>query len=187
MMHMKYYKKLTGKRLYLSPISAEDAEQYTRWMNDLSITVRLGSSALTITLAGEREWIDKNSGNYQFAIVRLEDDRLLGNCGIEAIDHIHQTADVGIFLGEEEFRNKGFGTEALNLLAEYGFQYLNLHSLMLRVFSFNERAMACYRKAGFREIGRRRECYFLRGQFCDAVYMDLLREEWLAAQNTPQE
>ena len=30
MMHMKYYKKLTGKRLYLSPISAEDAEQYTR-------------------------------------------------------------------------------------------------------------------------------------------------------------
>ncbi len=68
MMHMKYYKKLTGKRLYLSPISAEDAEQYTRWMNDLSITERLGSSALTITLAGEREWIDKNSGNYQFAI-----------------------------------------------------------------------------------------------------------------------
>lgn len=176
---MAYYRKMTGKQVYLSPMDPEDAEQYTRWMNDFAVTDGVGSSARLITLQGERDWIVQNSGNYQFAIVRLEDNRLMGSCGIESIDPVNQTADVGILLGEEEFRSRGYGREALSLLAEYAFLYLNLHSLMLRVFSFNERAIACYRRVGFREIGRRRECVFLRGQFYDAIYMDLLRSDWL--------
>jgi RimJ/RimL family protein N-acetyltransferase len=48
---------------------------------------------------------------------------------------------------------------------------------MLKVFSFNERAINCYKKVGFKEIGRRRQSYYLKGQFHDEVYMDILKCE----------
>jgi hypothetical protein len=34
---MKYYKKIVGKRLYLSPINIDDAENYIKWMNDKDV------------------------------------------------------------------------------------------------------------------------------------------------------
>ena len=33
---MKYFKKLLGDNIYLSPMNIEDAEVYTKWMNDFA-------------------------------------------------------------------------------------------------------------------------------------------------------
>lgn len=41
---MKYFKKIVGERLYLSPINIEDVEKYTEWVNDLSVTINLSLS-----------------------------------------------------------------------------------------------------------------------------------------------
>ncbi len=174
---MRYFKKIQGERLYLSPPNAEDVETYVRWLSDRSVTDGLGNTFSLISLSSEREWLQKAAETYQFAIVRQEDNTLIGNCGLEPISHIHRTAEAGLFIGEEADRGKGYGAEALGLLVDYGFQVLNLHSIMLRVFSFNERAIACYKKIGFQEFGRRRECYYLNGIYYDSIHMDLLKEE----------
>ncbi len=176
---MKYFKKLVGDRVYLSPMNVEDVETYVKWLNDFNVTDGIGSSYRITSFESEREWIIKNSSQYQFAIVDLVNDKLLGNCGIQGIDQLRQCAEVGLFIGDEENRNKGYGTEVLNLLLGYCFNYLNLNNVMLKVFSFNERAISCYKKAGFKEIGRRRQSYYLKGKFHDEVYMDILRDEYL--------
>lgn len=174
---MKYFKKLVGRNVYLSPMNVEDTETYVKWLNDLNVTDGLGTSSRITSLEGEKAWIMNNSNQYQFAIVRLEDNKLIGNCGIQEIDQLRQCADVGLFIGDEENRNKGYGQEVLNLLLDYGFNYLNLNNIMLKVFSFNERAINCYKKVGFKEMGRRRQAYYLKGKFHDEVYMDILKEE----------
>ncbi len=174
---MRYFKKVEGERLYLSPVNIEDAETYVRWLSDRSVSDGLGNTAHVFSLSAEREWLQKNTEEYQFAIVRQRDDTLIGNCSIRAVSPVHRTAEVGLFIGEESDRGKGYGTEALGLLVDYGFQVLNLNSLMLAVYSFNKQAVSCYRKIGFREIGRRRQCYYLNGTYYDSIYMDLLREE----------
>ena len=66
---MKYYKKMTGKHIYLSPMCEEDADIYTKWMNDSVITDGLGSSTMVFSKEGERNWIEDNAGEYQFAII----------------------------------------------------------------------------------------------------------------------
>lgn len=175
---MKYCKKIVGKKVYLSPMRIEDAEVYVEWLNDFSVTDGTGTSIRVVSLEGEKEWISQNSNQYQFAIVRLDDDKLIGNCGINEIDHIRQCAVVGLFIGDEDNRNNGFGQDALNLLLDYGFNYLNINNIMLKVFSFNERAINCYKKVGFKEIGRRRQSYYLKNKFYDEVYMDILRDEF---------
>ena len=79
---MKYFKKLVGERVYLSPMNIDDAETYVKWFNDFNVTDGLGSSCRLTSLESEKEWLRQNSGQYQFAIVKLEDDILIGNCGI---------------------------------------------------------------------------------------------------------
>ncbi|MEA5039572.1 MAG: GNAT family protein [Clostridiaceae bacterium] len=176
---MRYFKKLTGNTVYLSPMSPEDAETYIRWLNDPRTSDGLGSTGRGVfTVADERKWILEQAGPYQFAIVRLSDDVLLGNCGFNQIHQKNQNAEVGLFIGEETERSKGYGAEALELLLAYGFDELNLNNIMLKVFSFNARAIACYKKAGFREFGRRHQADFLRGAWQDDVYMEILRDEW---------
>lgn len=58
-----YYKKLVGKNIYLSPRTVEDAEQYTKWMNDFSTTDYLGRSSQIMTLEKEKEFLEKHIGD----------------------------------------------------------------------------------------------------------------------------
>ena len=175
---MKYYEKMSGKRIYLSPMNEEDAEIYTVWMNDKEITDNLGSSTMVFSEEAERGWVEENSGEYQFAIIERESGESIGNCGIQAVTHTFQRAELGLFIGDEENRNKGYGKEVLSLLLEYCFDTLNLHNVMLKVFSFNERAVHTYSRVGFKEIGRRREAYYAKGRFWDEIYMDILKDEF---------
>jgi hypothetical protein len=34
---MRYFRKIIGERLYLSPVNTDDAEQYIKWMNDKAV------------------------------------------------------------------------------------------------------------------------------------------------------
>jgi len=172
---MKYSKKIIGKRVYLSPMNIEDSETYVTWLNDFNVTNGLGMSGIVTSIESEKQWIMNNSSQYQFAIVNLEGDKLMGNCGIQEVDQRRQCAVVGLFIGDEENRNKGYGEEVMNLLLDYAFDYMNLNNIMLKVFSFNERAIRCYKKVGFKEMGRRRQAYYLNGEVYDEIYMDILR------------
>lgn len=175
-----YFKKIEGKKVYLSPMCVEDAEKYVKWMNDFKVTDGLNGSKNLVTVESEREWIEKNNkdGNFQFAIVKQENDELIGNCSLHNLDLINGRATVGIFIGDKENRGKGYGSEALELLLSYGFNHLNLNNIMLTVYSFNEPAIFCYKKVGFKEIGRRREAYFKNNERYDEIYMDIIRSEF---------
>ena len=64
------------------------------------------------------------------------------------------------------------------MLLDYGFNLLHLNNIMLWMFSFNERALACYRRVSFIEIGRRRQARIISGKKYEFVLMDMLADEW---------
>ncbi|MCF7858452.1 MAG: GNAT family N-acetyltransferase [Candidatus Cloacimonetes bacterium] len=177
---MKYFKKLIGKKCYLSPINVEDAETYCEWLNNWEIGVNLLTFSQQLSLEREKkilqDMIDNN--NQIFAIVDISNDKLIGNCSIFRINLPNRKAEVGIFIGDKSYWNKNYGKEALSLLVDYGFNVLNLNNIMLEVFSFNERAIKCYKKVGFKEIGRRREAFIRAGKKYDEIYMDLLAQDF---------
>lgn len=175
---MKYFKKLIGERIYLSPLCLEDAEQYVEWLNDFCVSDGIGSSSGVASITSEKEWLEKNSNPYSFAIVSLNENKLIGNCGLNKVDLIRRTATLGIFIGDKNKRGLGIGKEAINLVLDYAFNYLNLNNVMLNVFSFNENAIKCYESVGFKEFGRRREAYFLNGKYYDDIHMDILKSEF---------
>lgn len=178
-----YFKKLVGDRIYLSPkgVSEEEVQKFTQWMNDFQVTDYTGRSAYIMTLQGEQEWLEnsaKKTDNKNFNIVDLKNDKLVGTIGLEHLNMKDRSAVLGIFIGDEDYRNNGYGTEALNLLLEFGFKYLNLHSIKLNLLAVNERAHKCYLKCGFKDTGRRREAIFLDGKYYDMLRMDILENEF---------
>jgi len=176
---MRYFRKLEGERVFLSPINMDDLEQYTAWINDLSMTINLGNASTPISLASEKEFLEKLvREGHNYAIVLKDDETLIGNCSLFNINHIQRTAEAGIFIGDKKYRGKGYGTEAMQLLLAYGFKVLNLNNIMLKVYSFNKQAIRSYEKAGFRVFGRRSQSYFVNGHYYDEIYMEILARDF---------
>lgn len=177
---MKYYKKLVGKKCYLSPINIDDAEKYLEWLTDLEVSLYFKVFSQSLTIEKEREILTEMSKkqDHVFGIIDLETDKLIGNCSLFDIDRINGKAEFGIFIGDKNFWSKGYGTEAGKLIVDYGFNILNLHNIFLEAYSFNKRAIKSYEKIGFKIIGRRREARIIGNKKFDEIYMDILSNEF---------
>ena len=175
---MKPAKTLIGERLFLGPVDIDRTEDYYHWINDLNIGMNIGMGQHPISYPKEEEILEGMSKKgHNFGIYLLDGERLIGNCSLFDVNAQHRTAILGIFIGDGDNRGKGYGTEALELLTEYGFRILNLHNIMLQVFSFNKAGIRCYEKVGFKIIGKRRESYLLNGISWDQITMDMLEGE----------
>ena len=146
-------------------------------MNDREITDKLHGTFRVISTSSEEKWLENAQNGYNFAIV-LNDDTLIGNISLMSINQTDGTATIGIFIGEKEQRNKGYGSEAIKLLLDFGFNVLRLHNIKLDVFDFNENAIACYKKVGFKEYSRRHESYFLNGKYHDEISLEILDRDF---------
>lgn len=178
---MKLFKKLVGDRIYLSPRNEEAAEIFTEWLNDFETTDYLGSSNALMTISDEKAYFENNISNSNervFFIVDKKNDKLIGTVGLHKINNINRTAVLGVFIGDKNYRNNGYGTEAIKLILDFGFNYLNLNNIKLDLMEFNERALSCYKKCGFKEYGRRRKCNFVNGKYYDSIEMDILANEF---------
>lgn len=174
-----YHKKMVGEKCYLSPINPEDFEKYTKWINDMEVSAGMVFASSIMTPTMEREALERLSkSNANFAIIDKSKDELIGNVGFPRMDQINRTAEIGIFIGNKEYWGKGYGVEAIKLILDFGFNILNLHNIYLKVYSYNKQAIRCYKKAGFKEVGRLREAKQIAGQRYDEVYMDILASEY---------
>ncbi|WP_434641789.1 GNAT family protein [Thermoanaerobacterium thermosaccharolyticum] len=173
-----YYKKLIGEKCYLSPMNVDDYEKYTEWVNDMEVAAGMLFASKMITSSKEKEIVETLSKEYNFAIVDIKTDELIGNLGFPKLDYINRVAEVGLFIGNKEYWGRGYGQEALNLALDFGFSILNMHNIYLRVYSYNKPAISCYKKVGFKEAGRIREAKRIAGERYDEIIMDILEDEY---------
>lgn len=171
---------VVGDLLALGPLRRDLIPVYQRWTNDFAVTRTLRSSQPTtsdqVTASFDQLGGDDRSAN--FTIYTRDDWRPIGNTALVEIDWRARTAEFILFIGEADCRGKGYGTEATRLILDYAFTALGLHSVMLKVYAFNLAGRRVYEKAGFRTIGRRRECQLMGGTLWDVEYMDCLASEF---------
>ena len=82
------------------------------------------------------------------------DERLAGEARLHHVDPLAGEGWLAVGLFAPADRGRGLGTEAVGLLLAHAFGALALRQVNLRVLAFNARAVACYRRCGFRETGR---------------------------------
>lgn len=175
----------TGQLVRLVAMNAEtDAEVFARWDVDSEYMRQLDSGPHLPNRAKKvREGIEKEQSEdpntIAFSVRALADDRLIGFVAFDGINWRHGETFVAIGIGDPAYRGNGYGTDAMRVMLRYGFMELNLNRIQLDAFSYNERAIKSYLKAGFAEEGRQRGMLLRNGERWDFVYMGVLRDEWL--------
>ncbi len=175
---------LVGDRVRLRGIRDEDLPVVAGWLMDPAIRATNSASAAPLSAASAREdvarWSANQTADAGFSIETLDDEpTLVGHIGLFGAGVRDRCGTVGILLGRQ-FVGRGYGTDAVRVVVSYGFREVGLHRIQLGVWSFNARAIAAYRKAGFVEEGRRREVVQHDGRWYDEILMSILDHEWRA-------
>ena len=174
---------ILGERIRLRHTEREDLPFFVEWLNDPD--VRRGLMLhLPLSIAEEEQWFENmltspQDERHLVIEAKTEDDwTMIGNSSFHNLDWRNRNAELGIFIGEKSYWDRGYGTEVMRLLLKHGFNTLNLHMIYLRVYEDNRRAIRAYEKAGFVEDGRLRQMIFKDGEFLDVIFMSVLRAEW---------
>jgi diamine N-acetyltransferase len=173
---------LTGKRVYLRPIEKNDLAQFSVWFNDPEIRGLTGEVFPT-SQAGMDEFLQKiqtDASRCWFAVVLRENDRLIGETGLLRMFPAWRTTDLTLILGDSSAWGRGYGTEAITLLMDYAFGYLNFHRISIGVVGTNERALHVYEKVGFKREGIQRDGYFYNHKYQDFIMLSILEDEFRA-------
>lgn len=171
---------LSGSKVGLAVLRAEDVPMITHWNQDLDFTARLGTPGEAQSLEMRQEFFEQNGRigptSAEFALIECASGRLVGFGGLFDISRA-LTATLFVGIGAAQDRGKGWGCEASRLICEYGFFFRSLHSIKVEVHAWNRPALRTYESLGFREVGRLRGANLLNGERHDEVILDLLRHE----------
>ena len=179
---------LVGERVRLRGLREEDLATLARWEMDPG---RMATSWARVAPPSEAAakdriatWCTNDRDDLGFVIETLDDPpTLVGNLGLFGARPKDRCATIAIGLGREHV-GRGYGTDAMRVIVDYGFREMGLHRIQLDVWSFNLAAVRAYSKAGFVEEGRRRESFWHDGQWYDAVMMSVLEHEWEALRSS---
>src|SRR6266498_4325735 len=175
-----------GKLVRLSAYDPEEmSKAFPRWNRNSEYFRLLNSSARPMQSSkAASKWMEEEVGamsleSYYFSIRTLEEDKLIGEIGLDVVNWPGRDAFVGLGIGETEYWNKGYGTDVMNVLLRFAFTEINLRRVTLNVFEYNPRAIRSYEKAGFRHEGSLRSFLHREGRRWNEIYMGILREEWV--------
>jgi len=170
---------IIGEKTRLRAIERADIPLFVRWFNDPEVLGFL-SMYLPMSEAAEEQWFERQLADSKSLVFVIEtmDGTPIGNLGFCEIDQKNRHAWFGISICEAGYRDRGFGTDALDTLLKFAFEEMNLNRVALRVLDYNHRAIRCYEKVGFKREGRLRQSHFSKGRYVDELVMGILSSEW---------
>ncbi|HBF39395.1 MAG TPA: hypothetical protein DDW50_19005 [Firmicutes bacterium] len=146
--------ELIGKNIRLRPLQKSDLSKMVLWNIDAELQ-NFVDCTLPDNLFHLERWYHENvpDRHYQIFAIETVEGCLIGDMELDHICWSKRETELRIRIGEKEFWGKGLGTEAVSLVLNYMFQAKNFFRVYLRVYDFNQRAIHCYLKNGFRPIG----------------------------------
>lgn len=174
---------IISETVRLRAIERQDLPLFVAWLNDPEVRQHLLVN-IPLSQAQEDGWFDRMLARpleeqpLGIEVRTPEGWRLVGNCSFFDLDWRNRCCEIGIFIGDQEYWGRGYGTQVMQLMLKYGFNTLNLNRVYLRVYESNPRGIKCYEKAGFRHEGRLRQAIFQDGRYIDLLMMSVIRSEW---------
>lgn len=119
---------------------------------------------------------------FQWGVVRLSDDSLIGTCTLSRVDPQNRRAEIGFAL-RRDLWGRGYMSEATRAMLQFAFQKLELHRVEADVDPRNNASIRLLERLGFQREGYLRERWLVGKEINDTVFYGLLQREW---QNTRQ-
>jgi RimJ/RimL family protein N-acetyltransferase len=147
---------LNGQKVSLRPRGLEDCANEYKWRTDEELC-RL-DAAVPVGLS-YTEFLDRYSIELEYPGLThtLAMDTLngthIGECSLFNIDFVDGSTEIGILIGDKDYWNKGYGTDAMETFMQYIFSASDVEKIVLRTLDWNIRAQKCFAKCGFTQSG----------------------------------
>lgn len=173
-----------GHSVRLRAIEPDDAEHFFLINRERNVDRNLDMVWPPSSMVRQREWIEETSKagfrdghNFSFQIETVDSGQHVGSIDTHHCDQRVGTFQYGISL-REQFRQRGYGGEAILLVMRYYFQELRYQKCDVGVYEFNEPAIRLHEKLGFVEEGRRRRAHYTGGQYHAMILFGMTDDEF---------
>ncbi len=172
---------IEGKLIRLRAVEPEDIDAMYRWENDPSVWRVSGTTAPFSRHTLERFIEEQRFDLYQTRQQRLiietrADGQVVGALDLFEFDPLNGRAGIGLLIYPADARGKGYATDAVSTVCRYGREVLRLHQLWGNVGATNEASLALFRKAGFTEIGTKRDWLWTPDGYTDEILFQKILE-----------
>lgn len=163
----------------------EDLDIMYRWENDTSLW-EYGSSLTPYSrFALKKYLIDSKQDLYsdkqlRMMVVLKKTNLPIGTVDLYDFDPYHRRAGVGILI-DTEFRQEGYGLQALDLLDKYAFDFLNFHQLYAFIPESNIGSLELFKKADYIRSGLLNDWLSQGSIFTNVVIMQKINTMGYAA------
>ena len=167
---------ISSSKVKLRDKKLADAPDDYVWQTDPELAQLDAVPPLTITYPQYlsnyvSELYNPSQTRYLFAVETL-DGKHIGNCVYYGVDEANGEAEVGIMIGDRNYWDKGYGTDAVTALVNYIFRQTNLKRIYLKTLNSNHRAQKCFKKCGFIPYGH------LNKDGYNFVLLEIWRKQW---------
>ncbi len=170
----------------LREIEKKDLPSINQWRNDKGVIDCLGAPFRYINVNVDEAWFEgymrSRNNCVRCAIVSEECDDIIGLVSLVSIDHLNQSAEFHIMIGNSANQGKGAGTFAVREILKHAFFNLNLQRVELTALEDNQRARHLYEKVGFVQEGVKRAAKYKNGRFVNMIAYAILKSEFIAKQ-----
>jgi len=132
--------KLIEERIYLGTLEKEHCKKiWEEFEYDFISKTELLNIGHSIEKADEWfEQIKKEQGNSHIRLgIFLNNGTIIGDIALQDIDHKNRSCTIGMGISKLEYRNKGYGQEAVKILLEYGFNNYGLERITADTLEIN--------------------------------------------------
>lgn len=157
-------------QIYLRALDTSDIERTYNWHNDKLLYENLGNQFRFVSKYSEQKWIEEKANfllnEINLAICLNETNQHIGNIYVRNIDWVSKNAELsGILIGEKEFRSKGYGSKALDLMIFHCFIDIGIRKLYAYILEKNVPSIKTFKKCGFNKEGCLIKHVFKNGNF----------------------
>lgn len=115
---------------------------------------------------------------FYFLLIDKTNGKVIGECGFHSWNKAHHRAELYYHLKNDSDKRKGFMTEAVKEVVNFGFNELQLHRVQALVAHENVPSIKLLERFKFTKEGTLREDYLVNGKMEDSECYSLLKHEW---------
>ena len=171
--------EIRGADIILREQREEDVGFFTYWFNQPQIMFQCGFEK-NVSEEEIRHDINvrhKTEDALWYTITTL-DGKPVGETGLLRMFPAWHCTDLSIIIPDPAMQDKGYGTQAIRIMLDLAFDTYDMNRVAIGVVGLNTRALAFYKKIGFRQEGIEEQGYFYNNEYSDFIMMRLLRSEW---------
>ena len=123
---------------------------------------------------------------YDWAVIEKESGKMIGTCGFAKIDMQNRSAEIGYVLNPD-FWGKGYATEMVGRVIDFGFRKVKLNRLECRYMVENVQSRRVMEKNGMTFEGVHRGYLYVKEKYRDIGFCAILREDYFGNKKSNQD